>query len=213
MPGQKDLDTAQPRDIVLDAAARCFLERGYDAVSIDDVARRLGSTKGRVYHHFPSKHDLFAAVFRAGMEMNFRAIEPVRPMQGAAVVRWTALALVHVRQMIVTRPFQRAVWQGVEMHLQGTATPAQRQAFNALIEAREAYSAIFRSAIEEARAEGDMKFRDAGIANQVMFMALNSPVFWYRPRSDETERDIDGIVRQIVAFALGGLGGNVEKMA
>ena len=35
---------------LLTAAAECFMEQGFHASSIDDVARRLGATKGRVYH-------------------------------------------------------------------------------------------------------------------------------------------------------------------
>jgi AcrR family transcriptional regulator len=62
---------------ILSAAATASSERGYAATSIDDVARRLGATKGRVYHHFSSKGDLFAQVFKTGMDMNFEAIAPI----------------------------------------------------------------------------------------------------------------------------------------
>ncbi len=47
---------------ILAAAAQCFSQQGFAATSIDSVARFLGSTKGRVYHYFPSKLDLFNAV-------------------------------------------------------------------------------------------------------------------------------------------------------
>ncbi|MDP1092318.1 helix-turn-helix domain-containing protein, partial [Klebsiella pneumoniae] len=54
------------RAAILDAAAACFMAKGYAASSIDDVARSRGSTKGLIYHHNPSKGDLFADVIRAG---------------------------------------------------------------------------------------------------------------------------------------------------
>jgi AcrR family transcriptional regulator len=110
------------------------MERGYSATSIDDVARRLGATKGRIYHHYSSKSDLFADVFRFGMEMNYRAIEPLRRSGERAVERWRKMALIHVVQMISTRQFQRVVWEGVEMQLRGATTPEQRTAFAELIE-------------------------------------------------------------------------------
>lgn len=198
------------RTDILQAAANCFSERGYAATSIDDVARRLGATKGRIYHHYSSKADLFADVFRAGMEMNYRAIEPVRSRTGKAVDRCRAMALTHTMQMIATRRFQRVVWEGVEMHLRGATTPEQRSVFSALLESRSRYSRIFRDAIEEARSDGDMRFADLGIANQLMFVALNSPIFWYSPRPGETADHIEAIARQIVAFAMSGLGANKE---
>jgi AcrR family transcriptional regulator len=103
------------RGDILATAAICFMERGYTETSIDDVARRLGATKGRVYHHFASKADLFAAIFRAGMEMDYAAIEPVRGQSGQAVSRLAAMATAHTRQVIRSKPFQRVVWQGVQL--------------------------------------------------------------------------------------------------
>jgi AcrR family transcriptional regulator len=183
------------------------MEKGYAATSIDDVARRLGATKGRIYHHFASKADLFAEIFRTGMDMNFEALAPWRNMAGTATERWVRMATIHTGQMIRTQPFQRVVWEGVEMHLRGSTTPEQRSAFGQLIEYRTRYGNIFRDLIDDARLKGEMRFDNLSIANQIMFMTLNSPIIWYSPRPDETPEDLEQIVRQVVEFALRGLGG------
>jgi AcrR family transcriptional regulator len=47
---------------VLNAAAQAFGERGFPAVTIQDVARLTGMTKGAVYFHFPNKEALAVAV-------------------------------------------------------------------------------------------------------------------------------------------------------
>jgi AcrR family transcriptional regulator len=39
-----------------------FLERGYDATSIQDIMVRAGISKGGFYHHFASKEDMLAAL-------------------------------------------------------------------------------------------------------------------------------------------------------
>lgn len=194
------------RVAILDAAAACFMAKGYAASSIDDVARSLGSTKGRIYHHYPSKGDLFADVFRVGMEMNYAAIEPVRDIAGPAVVRWRRMAMVHTRQMIVTRPYQRVVWEGVELYLRGATTPEQREEFARLMQYRNDYGAIFRQVIVAAREAGAMRFEDPRVTEQLMFVSLNSPLFWYTPRPGESERDIKVIVAQVVDFTARGLG-------
>ena len=206
MPGIREQVLDSSRADILRAAAACFMARGYTASSIDDVARSLGSTKGRIYHHYPSKADLFADVFRAGMDMNFAAIASARAPSGPAVKRWRALATIHCGQMIRTKPFQRVVWEGVELYLRGATTPEQREEFARLMQYREDYGRIFRNAIAAARDEDAMRFDDLGIAEQLMFMTLNSPLFWYTPRPGETERDIEAIVTQIVTFAARGLG-------
>jgi AcrR family transcriptional regulator len=49
------------RDGLLDAAARAFVDRGYDGVHVEDVARAVGVSKARLYELFPSKAALFVA--------------------------------------------------------------------------------------------------------------------------------------------------------
>lgn len=201
---------ADSRTEILRQAATCFMERGYAGTSIDDVARALGATKGRIYHHYRSKADLFAGVFRAGMAKNFAVIEPMRSLTESAAETWRAMALAHTLNMIRTQAFQRAVWEGVSMHLRGSTTPEQRDVLNELIELRSRYGQIFRSVIEEARDQGGMHFTNGGIATELMFMTLNSPIFWYKPRPGETSADIEELAAEIVEFAYRGLGGRAE---
>src|SRR3990172_2225866 len=62
---------ARPSEI-LDAALDLFVEKGFAATRLEDVAQRAGVSKGTVYLYFDSKDDLFKAVIRSGM---VRAIE------------------------------------------------------------------------------------------------------------------------------------------
>ena len=55
--------TARPAEIVA-AALRVFVERGYEATKLEDVARRAGVTKGTIYLYFDSKEALFKAMVR-----------------------------------------------------------------------------------------------------------------------------------------------------
>ena len=208
--GALELMQDDSRAEILRAAATCFMERGYSETSIDDVARALGATKGRIYHYFRSKADLFAGVFRAGMEMNYAAVEPLRTVSGSAAKRWQLMATAHVLQMIDTKPFQRTVWMGVEMHLRGATTPEQRNVFSGLIQYRSDYGDLFRQVILDARDEGEFDFEDLSIANQMMFMTLNSPIFWYGRRTGETREDVEKLAQTVVTCAWRGLGGARE---
>lgn len=53
------------RQRVLDAAESVFLESGYGAASMDDIARRAGMSKKTLYQVFETKESLFAAVIAA----------------------------------------------------------------------------------------------------------------------------------------------------
>ena len=54
---------ARPGEL-LDAALEIFVEKGFAATRVEDVARRAGVSKGTVFLYFPSKEELFKAVVR-----------------------------------------------------------------------------------------------------------------------------------------------------
>jgi AcrR family transcriptional regulator len=52
---------ANKRDQIIDAAARCFYERGITATGVDTIAAAAGVSKRTLYNHFPCKDDLVLA--------------------------------------------------------------------------------------------------------------------------------------------------------
>jgi AcrR family transcriptional regulator len=50
------------REKIVRSAAKLFLERGYDNVSINDIIDVVGGSKGTIYSNFGSKEKLFEAV-------------------------------------------------------------------------------------------------------------------------------------------------------
>src|SRR3712207_8422209 len=61
-PPIDEVASGERREQILHAADDLFGRRGYAAVSVGDVAAAVGVTKAAIYHHFPSKADLYAAV-------------------------------------------------------------------------------------------------------------------------------------------------------
>lgn len=57
---------ARPQEL-LAAALDLFVERGYSATRLDDVAARAGVSKGTLYLYFTNKEELFKAVIRENM--------------------------------------------------------------------------------------------------------------------------------------------------
>lgn len=54
-------------DEVLDAALELFLEKGFAAAKVEDVAKRAGLSKGSVYLYFPSKDALLEAIVQRAL--------------------------------------------------------------------------------------------------------------------------------------------------
>jgi AcrR family transcriptional regulator len=57
---------ARPQEL-LEAALNLFVERGYAATRLDDVARQAGVSKGTLYLYFTNKEELFKAVVRENL--------------------------------------------------------------------------------------------------------------------------------------------------
>jgi AcrR family transcriptional regulator len=58
------LDTDERRAQLLALGKDAFAGSTYDEVSIDDIARAAGISKGLLYHYFPTKRDLYVAGLR-----------------------------------------------------------------------------------------------------------------------------------------------------
>ena len=60
---------------ILAAALDQFVERGFAATRLEDVARRAGVTKGTMYRYFAGKTELFQAVVRGSVVPQIEAFE------------------------------------------------------------------------------------------------------------------------------------------
>ncbi len=75
---------AERPDELLDAALSLFVEKGYAATRIDEVARRAGVSKGTLYLYYASKEDLLKAVIRSRLSTPIaEAIETVAAHTGS----------------------------------------------------------------------------------------------------------------------------------
>ncbi|HYR95579.1 MAG TPA: TetR family transcriptional regulator [Candidatus Binatus sp.] len=61
-------EPSSTRDQILDAAERCFAERGFSGVSMREIAAQAGlRNQASLYHHFRDKRALYEAVLTRGI--------------------------------------------------------------------------------------------------------------------------------------------------
>ena len=73
-PKQRRAPTKRPQEI-LDAALALFVEKGFAATRLDDVAARAGLSKAAIYLYFADKTALFQGVVRQAIASNIMTVE------------------------------------------------------------------------------------------------------------------------------------------
>jgi TetR/AcrR family transcriptional regulator of autoinduction and epiphytic fitness len=93
-PSFKEQMLAAREEAIIQSVNRLLAEKGFDAMTVDEVAAAVGIAKASLYKHFPSKEDLAAAAMVRVMQRAqdfLRSIDPtLTPLDKLkAVVRWT----------------------------------------------------------------------------------------------------------------------------
>jgi AcrR family transcriptional regulator len=199
-----ELSSPDRREEVLAAAAECFMRRGYEQTSMDDVAEALGATKGRVYHHFRSKPDLFFEVYRRAMAILMHAVEPTLAAGGNAAQRLAGMAKAHTLAMMETRTFQRSLTAGVDLYRFGKTSPEHKAVLEELMGLRFVYEDLYRHTFEAGLVDGTLAVPDPSLAMRTLLGALNWVTVWYSPRPGETREHREVLADEIVETVLGG---------
>lgn len=103
-PGlRRQIKLMRPGEI-LDAAFEEFARNGYAGARLEDVARRVGLTKGALYLYFASKAELFKAVVRSCVQPIFADAEQlVAGFPGSTADLLRALADASYRHVVENR--------------------------------------------------------------------------------------------------------------
>jgi AcrR family transcriptional regulator len=165
---------ARPGELVA-AALEVFVEKGFAATRLEDVALRAGVSKGTVYLYFESKEALFKAVIETGMTPAVEAAEalsneaasPAAELLRRFVEGWWhmvgATALGGLPKLLVAES--------------GNFPEIARWFHDTMI--RRAQKAMARI-IETGIAGGEFRAVDADVAARIFFAPMFSYLIWQR---------------------------------
>ena len=94
-------------DIVVEAAG-LFAERGFAAVSVQEIGERVGITAGAIYRHFPSKEAVLHAVLLESIDAWVDAAAPAPSTDGAE--QPVSRVVQSSVQLVVDRPGELATY-------------------------------------------------------------------------------------------------------
>ena len=93
---------------VFDSAAGLFSDRGFDGVSIDDIARDAGVNKAMIYYHYADKLALYRAVLADGLTRMGATVSAIASSSDGPATKLDRFIEAFVR-MTETRPWMPAL--------------------------------------------------------------------------------------------------------
>jgi AcrR family transcriptional regulator len=189
------------RDQILDGARRCFLERGFDATSMNDITSQSGVSKGTLYVYFEDKEDLIGALIDRERR---RTLDFARERldESSSIEQ----ALTDFGATIATTLTSRDVVRAMRMVL-GVAE--NRPALAAKFFGAEPFSGVevIKDYLDRKVAEGELAIPDTGLAGRqfidlAMAGIFKRRLFGYMPE-EATQEEIATSVRSAVEMFLG----------
>lgn len=187
---------------ILEAAAAAFTRSGYDATTIDDIADELNATKGRVYHYYRSKADIFLDVVLTGVRDLLAQVGPLARGPAPAVERLERMVRRHASMMMTRNAYQRVAVQAVEMRRLGQGP--RHEALSEVVRLRDEYEQLFADVVADGQREGALREIDERLATKPVLGALNWITLWYDPARG-TDDDVARIAGEYARFVVGGL--------
>ena len=176
---------------LLAAASTEFAERGFDGTSIRDIAARAGVSLSALYHYYPGKQALLAAILDEGMDDYLDRCRAALAATGsAAVEQLDALVASTVRYRA-----ERSVASLILIN-EARALPAEAKA--AYRERQREATGLFATAIGEGVAAGEFHTPYPEDARRAVLAACNAVAQWYHP---DGEIDLPTLIERYVFLA------------
>ena len=97
-PGLRERKKQQTRQLILETAARLFVERGFDGVTVTEIARAAELSEMTVFNYFPTKEDLVFGRMEFFEEQLVAAVEQ-RGLDESALAAFGRMVLAGVDQL------------------------------------------------------------------------------------------------------------------
>lgn len=178
---------------LLDLVVAEFNARGYDATSMEDIARATGMTKSAVYHHVPGKEALLQLAVTRAVDALFAVLEEPASTTGTAVAR-----LEHVLRRSAEVLADLLPYVTLLLRVRGN-TVTERDALARRRELDRRLSALVQDAIDAGEVRADL---DPRMVSRLLFGMVNSLTEWYRPGGPHGPAELGDA---LVALAFDGL--------
>ncbi len=192
-PGDRARPARYTLDALLDVVVVEFIARGYDATSMEDLARATGRTKSSIYHHVSGKQELLRLAVARAVDALFAVLDEPASLEGPAVDR-----LEHVVRRGAEVLADQLPYVTLLLRVRGN-TEVERWALSRRREFDARLSALVQAAIDAGEVRADL---DPRLVTRLLFGMVNSLTEWWRPGGAHGVKEVTDA---LVALSFDGL--------
>lgn len=187
---------------ILDAAALVFMEKGYVATRLTDIAAAADMRAGSLYYHFGSKEQIFEEVLDIGMRRVFEAVcAQIAALGPGANYRQRVAAAIEAH---LTMLLQHGNYTSANIRNFGQI-PVELQQRH--MRQRDQYGDYWRDMLEQARAAGEIRTdTDLSLVRMLLLGALNWSTEWFDP----DKKPVRAIADEMHRMLFDGIGETVD---
>ncbi len=179
-------DDGNRRVELVNAAARLFRKKGFDATSTRDIAAAVGMHSGSPFYHFKSKAELLNAVMEEGMRSALQRQAAALQAAGLSTAEAPALLRVLIRNHFDVLLGPGSDFIPVMLYESRSITARQR---SLLAKLQSDYEAVWEPVLEALAKAGQLK-GPVKLSRLLIFGALNWSVQWFDPKKSASLDDL-----------------------
>lgn len=188
--GRPPASERKPYDIdsLVVVAFEVFRRRGYDATSVDQIARAAGITKSSIYHHVAGKEELLDRGVTRALDRLFSVLDEPDATKGpyAERIRYVVARAVEIELAAIDEV-------AVLLRLRGN-TKVERRALERRREFDRRLSELVERAIDQGEIRDDL---DPLLVTRLLISMANWLTEWYDPRGDLSPQDISNAITSL----------------
>jgi len=175
------------RAALVRAAADAFVEKGYDAVTLNDIAERLGTDRASLYYYVASKEELLQETVQGTIDANVKELERILKLDLSARDRLHQLIVVLVTSYEADYPYSYVYIQEDMRKVGSDDSPWAKQ----MTRQTRRVEAIAAKLIQEGIAAGELRDDvDPKLAANALFGMVNWTHRWFSPKRKLTAEEV-----------------------
>ncbi|AUJ25524.1 TetR/AcrR family transcriptional regulator [Virgibacillus dokdonensis] len=178
----REKKVAEKKEEIIRMAIRVLSEKGYNGITMEEIAAKLLMTKGTVYYYFKDKQELLYQSQIMLLERSLWKVQQIQQKQIPIDKKLNQSIISHIEYILEER-------SGFELMLKPEQIFNTKQ-LDVIFKLRDTYAEIFDQMITEGIDEGTFDVTDVKVVRNIILGSMNWVTQWYAEDGEKSRTEI-----------------------